>query len=37
MAEYEAGNSALVTKAVYGQLEQALQHCHDILGEADDR
>ena len=33
MAEYQAGNKALVTDAVYSKLEYALKGCHTILGE----
>ena len=33
MAEYQAGNKALITDAVYSKLEYALKGCHTILGE----
>ncbi len=33
MAEYQAGNKALVTDTVYSKLEYALKGCHTILGE----
>jgi poly-gamma-glutamate synthesis protein (capsule biosynthesis protein) len=37
MADYEAGNRELVDAAAYGQLENALAHCHNILGAEGDR
>lgn len=33
MADYKAGNTSLVTDAVYSKLEYALKGCHTILGE----
>lgn len=32
MEEYEAGESTLVDKSAYQQLQKALDHCHEILG-----
>lgn len=37
MADYEAGRTPLIDEAAYGQLQQALAHCHAILGEEGDR
>ena len=36
MAEYEAGESALVDKRGYQQLQSALDHCHEVLGAEGD-
>ena len=36
MAEYEAGESTLVDRAAYGKLQEALEHCHSILGAEGD-
>ena len=36
MGEYEAGTSTLVDKAAYGKLQEALEHCHTILGAEGD-
>lgn len=36
IAEYKAGNTSIVTDAVYKKLEYALEGCHTILGEAYD-
>ncbi len=36
MAEYEAGESALVDASGYEELKAALDHCHDILGAEGD-
>lgn len=36
IAEYKAGNTSIVTDAVYKKLEYALEGCHMILGEAYD-
>lgn len=36
MEEYEAGESTLVDKSAYQQLQKALDHCHEILGVAGD-
>ena len=32
MEEYETGESTLVDKSAYQQLQKALDHCHEILG-----
>lgn len=37
MAEYEAGTSELIDASSYQQLQAALEHCHNILGEEGDR
>jgi len=36
MAEYEAGTSSIVSASAYQELQDALAHCHQILGSADD-
>ena len=36
MEEYEAGASTLVNKSAYGKLQEALDHCHKILGAEGD-
>ena len=36
MAAYEAGDTSLVSKSAYRDLENALAHCHAILGEEGD-
>ena len=36
MAEYEAGESTLVDAGSYRELEEALEHCHAILGAEGD-
>ena len=36
MAEYEAGESALVNESAYRQLQSALDHCHEVLGAEGD-
>ncbi len=33
MAEYESGDTSRVSKSLYGQLQKALDHCHEILGD----
>jgi len=33
MADYNAGDTSLVTADVYSKLEYALEGCHTILGE----
>ncbi len=37
MAQYEAGTSQLVGPKGYAQLQQALEHCHAILGAEGDK
>ena len=36
MAEYEAGESQLVSDKGYRELQAALDHCHEILGAEGD-
>lgn len=36
MAAYEAGDTSLVSQGAYNDLQNALAHCHDILGEEGD-
>ena len=36
MAEYEAGTSSIVSASAHQELQDALAHCHQILGSADD-
>ena len=36
MAAYEAGDTSLVSAAAYKDLQSALAHCHNILGEEGD-
>lgn len=36
MAEYEAGTSSIISASAYQELQDALAHCHQILGSADD-
>lgn len=36
MAAYEAGDTSRVSKSAYRDLQNALDHCHDILGEEGD-
>ena len=36
MAEYEAGDSALVSASAYQELQAALEHCHEVLGAEGD-
>ena len=37
MAAYEAGESQIITKTTYNQLQKALEHAHAILGPEGDR
>lgn len=36
MAAYEAGDTSQVSKSAYNDLQNALDHCHNILGEEGD-
>jgi poly-gamma-glutamate synthesis protein (capsule biosynthesis protein) len=37
MAEYEAGESTVVDKTIYGLLKESLAHCYDVMGSEGDQ